>query len=62
MIDYIKKNKEKIVATTAKVVAALVIPGGLIVLGAYELGKYKQRRKDEQTDIQDDTQSSEESK
>jgi len=62
MIDYIKKNKEKIAATTAKVVAALIIPGGLFVLGAYELGKYKQRREDEQTNIQDDTQSSEESK
>ena len=58
MLRYIKENKEKIIATTAKVVAAIVIPGGLIVLGAYELGKLQQRRIDGETNIQQDTQSS----
>lgn len=58
MLRYIKENKEKIIATTAKVVAAIIIPGGLFVLGAYELGKLQQRRIDGETNIQQDTQSS----
>lgn len=62
MIDYIKKNKEKIAATAAKAVAALIIPGGLLVWGAYELGRYKQRRTNDKTDIQKDTQTYSKSK
>lgn len=59
MFEYIKKNKSKIVATTTKVVAAFILPGGFIVWGAYELGKLKekQRRTDDkaETHIHDNT-------
>ena len=61
MLRYLKENKEKLVETTAKVVAALIIPGGLIVLSAYELGKYKQRKIDDETNLQENTQTTEES-
>lgn len=61
MLKYIKENKSKIVATTTKVVAALIIPGGFIVLAAYELGRLQQRRNDDKTNIQEDTQTTSES-
>ncbi len=44
MLKYIKDNSTDIAATTAKVVAAIIVPGGFIIWGAYEYGKYKQRK------------------
>lgn len=60
MLKYIKENKSKIIATTTKVVAALIIPGGFVVLAAYELGKLQQRRMDDETNIPENTQVSSE--
>lgn len=62
MFKYIEENKEKIMATVIKVVASIIIPGGFIVWGAYELGKYKQRRTDDEVNLQENTQTTDESK
>ena len=61
MIKYIKENKTKIMATTTKVVAAFIIPGGLFIWGAYELGKLQQRKKDDKDSVQQDSQNAGES-
>ena len=60
MIKYIKENKNKIIATTTKMIAALIVPGGLIIWGAYELGRFQQRRRDGKFNFQEDSQSSSE--
>ena len=59
MLKYIKENKSKIVATTTKVVAALIIPGGFIVWAAYELGKLKEQQRnqdDAEANVHNNTQ------